>query len=118
MMPLLKDWLKRGEKRPKQKKFMRKISARRAEQLAEYRKLLPGWIAAHPKCEIGPRFRAAGVMVKCKGKTTHPHHVRGRIGKLLCDTRYFLASCSGECHPQAVHYTHKKEAKALGMLSP
>ena len=117
MMPKLQDWLKRGEKRPKPKKRIAHRSKRRELQEREYRKIKPWWLALHPKCEIGPVFKAAGIAVKCRGRATHIHHRLGRIGKLLTDTTHFIASCSGECHPQAVHETHKAEARQLGLLA-
>lgn len=33
----------------------------------------------------------------CFRKATQVHHMKGRTGSLLCDTRYWLAVCQ-ECH--------------------
>lgn len=93
------------------------MSKKREGERAIYKKMLPGWLRAHPTCEIGPVFHAAGIPVKCLRRTTHAHHVKGRIGKILHDEKHMLASCSGECHPQAVHRTHVKEARKLGLLA-
>jgi hypothetical protein len=107
--------------RPRPKKGLKKsrikrVSKKREGELAIYRKMLPGWLRAHPRCEIGPIFHAAGIHVNCMGRTSHPHHIRGRIGKLLYQEDNLLASCSGECHPQAVHQTHKDAAITLGII--
>lgn len=100
----------------KRKSGLRRVSPKRAKDMAVYRAMLVGWMAKHPYCEIGPRIKAAGYSVRCLGKTTHPHHVKGRIGKLLYDERYLLASCGGECHPQFVHETNKDVAVKLGLI--
>lgn len=93
-----------------------KVSRRQRERLAEYKRVLRAWLPLHPQCELGPKIREAGYQVCCKGKTTHPHHIKGRIGINLCDTSSWLASCSGECHPQFVHQTHVKESREMGIL--
>src|SRR6478736_7029977 len=98
------------------KKSVRRVSKKRSIQLAEYNKTKAGWLPLHPTCEIGPRIRAAGFAVACTGKTTHVHHVCHRVGAMLNDTRYWLASCSGECHPSWCHDTHVKEARELGLI--
>jgi len=97
-------------------KAIRKVSSRRAAQLREYAKMLPAWKERHPVCEVCPVINAAGFNVKCLGKTDHPHHVKGRIGKLLTDERYLLACCGGESHPSFIHFTNKADAIALGLL--
>lgn len=117
MQPTLSDWLKRGEPKQKMRSRIRRISPKHQRELAIYNRMLPGWKKRHPVCEVCPKFHAAGIMVKCKIVTSHPHHVRGRIGKLLYDERYMLAACSGEGHPDAVHLTHKSEARKLGLLA-
>lgn len=49
-----------------------------------YNKIVkPAYLAAHQMCEIDG----------CSSKATEVHHKKGRIGKLLNDTDYFLAVC-------------------------
>ncbi len=94
---------------------IRRVSKKLARENALYRKEKPEWILQHPTCEIGPVLAKAGFNVRCKKVTTHPHHVRGRTGPLLRDQRYWLASCSGECHPQFIH-DNPSTARRLGLL--
>jgi hypothetical protein len=95
---------------------VRGVSVKRALQKAEYARLLPIWRAKHPVCEVCPVIQAAGFKVVCLGATDHPHHVKGRRGELLCDTRYFKSCCGGESHPQWIHFTNKDDAIQLGLL--
>jgi len=104
--------VKKGEKRG----YIRRENPRRAAQKRQYRALLPGWIAEHPRCEIGPILKQNGFNVHCTGRTVCPHHIRGRRGELLCDTRYFIAACDGECHIPFIHRHHKADAIRLGLL--
>lgn len=99
----------------KQRKPIRRVSNKRAKENREYAKVKAAWLPLHPTCEIGPKLARAGINVRCRKVTTHPHHIRGRIGTMLCDTRYWLASCAGECHPHFIHnYPHT--ARRLGLL--
>lgn len=99
----------------KRKTPLRKRSPRKAKERADYARVSSEYLKDHPNCEIGPVIKLAGLSVNCWGKSTHVHHMKGR-GRYLCDTDYFLASCSGECHPQWIHKTHVKEARELGLL--
>ena len=96
---------------------MRRMSKKREKELAEYARISTQWLKAHPNCEIGEALLLAGYPVACKLLSNHVHHVRGRRGSLLCDTRYFMASCNGECHPRWIHQTHPKQARELGLLA-
>lgn len=96
---------------------IRRVSVKRARQLAEYRKKVAAWLPLHPTCEIGPKLKAAGFFhVRCKKVTKHPHHIKGRLGELLCDERYWLASCDGECHPKFVH-DNPSTSRLLGLIA-
>lgn len=117
-MQSFSQWLNRTKACPKPRKRVRRVSPKHQRELAIYNRMLPGWKKRHPVCEVCPRFHEAGIMVKCKIITTHPHHIRGRIGKLLYDESNMLASCSGEGHPEAVHFTHRDAARKLGLLIP
>jgi len=93
-------------------------SPKKVQDEAIYKAMLPGWLKAHPVCEVCPKFHAAGIMVKCKRVTTHPHHIAGRRGALLYTESNLLAACAGEGHPKAVHETHRQDAERLGILIP
>lgn len=94
---------------------IRRVSKKQAARLAEYRKVKAEWALIHRFCEIGPILHKAGYAVQCKRITDHPHHVRGRSGSLLSDTRYWKASCRGECHPAFLH-NNPGIARELGLL--
>jgi hypothetical protein len=98
------------------RKRMSPISRRGALRRAEYVRVLKEWMPLHPTCEVCPRIMAAGFTVRCTRVTTHPHHVKGRLGNNLLDTSTWLASCSGQGHPEWIHQTHKADAIRLGLL--
>lgn len=60
--------------------MIRRISNSRARQLKEYSKLKRAFLKQHPYCAVFPARRASDI-----------HHIRGRTGRLLLDTRYWLA---------------------------
>jgi hypothetical protein len=111
----LEAWLKRRPKGRKPRKRIRRQSETLRQKMARYRAVRGRWLLGHPKCEIGPIIEAAGYKVRCTRVATHPHHMKGRVGELLFDTKFWLASCSGECHPVWVHQSHVAEAKKLGI---
>lgn len=76
----------------KKSKSIKLISDKKLEELAIYRPLRDKYLAEHPICEVKG----------CGRKTTNLHHKKGRIGKLLFDTEYFMACCE-LCHPQKIH---------------
>lgn len=57
-------------------------------------------------------LREAGATVT---PATEKHHYRGRRGRLLCDTRFFIASCF-RC--REFPHEHPKEARELELLAP
>ena len=72
-----KTYLKRG-KRP------RRLSKKREIQVKEYHdQVKPAYLAAHPVCEVEG----------CGRKSVEVHHKKGKIGNLINDTRFFLATC-------------------------
>lgn len=88
---------------------MRHISMNREAQQREYRAISKKYLALHPFCEL---------FCVVEGRRTpsdQVHHCAGREGRLLCDTRFFRAACSG-CHPRRVHETEVACAKELGFL--
>lgn len=116
MQNTLQQWLDRKPAGRKPRKPVKKRSAKRQRQDPEYRAAKRMHLREHPTCQISPIIRKAGFKVRCTGRATHVHHVWGRIGELLCDREHFLSSCSGECHPQWIHESHKLEAIELGLL--
>lgn len=59
---------------------MKRVSDRQRKRLAEYSKLKREYLKQHPFCEVYPDRRSEDI-----------HHLRGRTGRLLCDTRYWCA---------------------------
>ncbi len=120
-MKSFEEWLAREPAGPKPRKRiarnvrLRPVSDRRRREGPGYKAAVTAHLAEFPRCQIGPRIRAAGHEVRCLGVATHVHHTRGR-GRHLCDRATFLSSCSGECHPRWIHDTHRAEAIALGLL--
>lgn len=117
MQPKFSDWLNRKPKGRAPKKPLPKMSKRKGADIAIYKKMLPGWIRANPVCKVCDVIKAAGYSVRCTKKTTHPHHIRGRNGPLLYDERYMMPACSGEGHPQWIHFTAPSIARQIGLLA-
>ena len=133
-MPL-KDWLKRGEKRPKQKKRIRPMSKKRERENREYLKRRKAFLLAHPFCQIWLRrngyteadaFEHDGLIpidwdngAGVVGHNSVPHseeihHAWGRIGKNFLDESTWVA-CSRQEHTWL--HSHPKEARQLGLLA-
>lgn len=68
---------------------IKKLSAKRAVENKEYLTLRKVFLENHPVCQVKD----------CKNRSVNVHHKRGRIGKLLCDIRFWLATCM-ECHSE------------------
>lgn len=88
--------LKRSKKRLKPK------SARRANQLDEYRRLKLQYLLDHTQCEVCQKAQA-----------TQVHHARARIGDKLNDVSGWMAVCY-KCH-ETIH-SHGKWARSMGYL--
>lgn len=58
-------------------------SARMEERLAIYWARAKAFLAVHPLCEFPD----------CRCKSRDVHHVRGRVGSLLLDERFWKAMC-------------------------
>lgn len=81
----------------------KKQAERRAsEPQVEYRKRRKEYMAIHPVCEHPG----------CDQPATELHHMRGRIGSLLTDPRWYRALCNR--HHREVE-THPEDAKKLGL---
>lgn len=64
---------------------LRPVSPKRAQQLREYAALRIWFLSENPTCEV------------CGGRAHQVHHRRGRNGKRLLQTGWFMAVCFG-CH--------------------
>lgn len=124
--PNLSDWLARRPEGKKPRVAVKKVSGKRVKQLAEYRKLRKEFLAKNPYCQIW--MKQAGVRradidedgcILDGGYMFVPlseevHHVRGRIGAMLNNTRHWLA-VSRKAH-RWVHDS-PREARILGFLA-
>lgn len=111
--------LKRGNRR------IAVASTKRRAELDHYEKVAkPAWRKAHDgRCEmilfgVIPAKRSlpltAGGYTRCKRKADKsPHHLKGRSGALLCDTRFFCGLCS--THHRWVH-DNARVSRELGYL--
>ncbi len=68
----------------------RRVSKARAQDNAVYSKIKKAYLDANPKC------------LCCGGIATDIHHMRGRMGELLYNIKYFLAVCRS-CHDRIEH---------------
>ena len=81
-----KAYVKPSKERPeppmklKRGKRIALVSDKRKEQLKEYKKVRAEYLKTHPRCEVFPNLASVEI-----------HHKKGRIGKLLTDTTYFMA---------------------------
>lgn len=93
----------------KPRKRIKPISPRQAERNKEYALMKKSWRAT--VVSFDPRCAYSG----CRNPVERtPHHIRGRIGSLLCDTRYWVAVCRE--HHQWIH-AHPNQARELGLLA-
>lgn len=93
---------------PKPKIPMRQKSDKQKVRDREYGKVQKRWLILNPFCAIC-RYLGFGEV-----KATEVHHIRGRNGALLCDTRFFASSCRG--HRMWPH-DNPVEARAAGLLA-
>lgn len=80
------------------------ISAKKAKELAEYRKLRDEYLSIHTTCE-------AQVQGVCQVRPVELHHLKPRAYH-LCDTDVFMAVCR-PCH-QWIE-SNDEEARKLGL---
>jgi hypothetical protein len=72
-------------------------------KMKEYRAAKGRYLASYPSCQCG-----------CGRNAEEIHHVRGRTGSLLLDTRYWLA-LAPECH-RFVH-EHINLSRERGLIA-
>ncbi len=79
----------------KRRKPIRRVSSKRAAQLKEYTKLRKEFMAANPICKVwldeNPPSAEHWTRVPEIAASTDIHHRKSRIGKMLLDTRYWMA---------------------------
>lgn len=83
---------------------IRRVSIKRAKELAVYSKLKKEFIANHPMCHVCHERKATDV-----------HHSKGRIGKLLNATICWCSVCRS-CHMKI--HNNPKWARGIGLLPP
>lgn len=69
------------------------------------------FLKANPLCACHPRLTQAGI--KCSPNARDVHHMRGKLGALRCDERYWLPVC------RAAHTwidANREAARQLGWL--
>lgn len=99
-------------KTPLQRVRIRAVSEKQQSRNRDYRKTLQAWWASlgeDPKCWAC--VKRGSLFPK---RATQNHHRRGKVGSLLCDTRFFTAvdfDCHGWIHD------HPAEARALELLA-
>jgi len=85
----------------KKRKGINPVSEKRKLENELYKVVSKEYLKDHKFCECG-----------CGRKAVEIHHMRGRIGSLLCDIRYFKAVASS-CHRTIE--LNPKQAKENGM---
>lgn len=79
-----------GKKAPEKKVYkIAKESKKRKDENKEYSKERKEYLKVNNKCMAG--------LDGCKKVATQIHHRKGRVGKLLTDTKYWLPVCE-DCH--------------------
>jgi len=76
------------------RKPIRRVSSKRAAQLKEYTKLRKEFMAANPICQVWLDENPSALAFQEYGDaaaSTDVHHKKSRVGKMLLDTRYWMA---------------------------
>lgn len=84
------------------------LSKFRRKALAAYSSIAAAYIADHPVCAVCGKPGATIAPL-------HVHHIRGRAGALLCDTRFFLAVHDHPCHDEI--HKHINAARKRGLIA-
>lgn len=89
---------------PKDKKPVKKISDKRKELNKEYKKISHEFLRDKPFCQVNSP--------DCTKVTEGVHHKKGKIGELLTNPDFFIASCNA-CNLWIE--VNDKEARKLGL---
>lgn len=101
------NFLKNNGIKPR-KGALKKVSKKQSGRLARYYPIRDAFLAENRVCEI---CSARGAPVN---EATEVHHLRGRLGSLLFDTRGFVPSCFS-CRTWP--HDHPREAREIGLLA-
>lgn len=93
------QYMRTDNKKPKKPKFR---SAKEQDRLNNYYPIREEYLQTYPNCEFP----------ECGNYSTDIHHMMGREGDLLFNTKYFAALC--RMHHRYVE-DHPKEALELGL---
>ena len=74
-----------SRKSEKKSSGIRQVTRKRANENSKYTAVRRKFLEANPDCGL------------CGNPATEIHHTRGRIGRLLCASEFFVPLCS-ECH--------------------
>lgn len=88
--------------------MIKRISDKLRKRKLEYKKLRADFLIDNPWCAWGLKQNPPQHI-----RATSIHHTRGRLGRLLNDTRFWLA-VSNEGH-EWIH-NHINEARGLGLI--
>ena len=97
-------------------KRIQPVSEREKVRKREYMKVKREYFKTHQKCEACLLVMAVDTERQCFGvrSATSIHHVRGRLGKLLSEPRFWKAVCD-PCH--TFIHANPSLARALGLLA-
>ncbi len=104
-----KNSISKPRKAPKPRKPLRKVSKAHGVKLRIYYKLRNVFLQENPACQI------CVVRGLTPAPATEVHHIRGRAGKLLSDSRYWASSCFS-CREWP--HANPKVAREIGILAP
>ena len=93
----------------KSRKPIRRVSTKRAKELAQYRKIKARLFKLNPSCQACLNvFPADNIR-----PATDIHHTHGKVGKLLCYEPLFKLVCRS-CHRWITNHTEM--ARELGLV--
>lgn len=96
------------------RKPIRKISVNRGAQLAKYYALRLAFLKEHPLCRVCTDLKIEGMLVPLPHRiSTDIHHTRGRVGRLLLATQFWIPVCRE--HHNLIH-DHPFWAKSKGYI--
>jgi len=87
---------------------LKATSEKQQDRLAKYRKARAPYLRSHRWCRVCKEIFGVAI------RSTEVHHIRGRNGPLLWDTRFFAATCRS--HRMWPH-DNPIEARAVGLLA-
>ena len=101
--------IKRIVKKNVARKRIRQVSLAQSRKNAEYLREVRVWI-------VGKTCQAWCSDIGVNRSAEECHHIRGRIGKLLLDNKWWLPVCS-QCHRKMRESQFQSDAQARGWLA-